>query len=145
MLKTIPHPFSLPKKNIKRIQKLAGKFLYKGRTVNNTTLYTLNEISVAATGATIETMKDLDHFLDYCTTHLEAEIIYQESDMQLMVDNNASYLVTPKVRSRVAEYHYLGNKGGKLFNGPIYCLAKVIKAVMTSAAEAEYSGLYINA
>ena len=90
-------------------------------------------------------MKDLDHFLDYCASHPEAEIIYRASDMQLMVDSDAAYLVAPKARSRVAGYHYLGNKDGKLFNGPIYVLAKIIKAVMSSAAEAECGGLYINA
>ena len=54
------------------MQKLEGKFLYKGRTVDNTTLHDLNEMSVATTGATLETMKDLDHFLDYCSSHPEA-------------------------------------------------------------------------
>ena len=127
----------LSDKIIKRIQKLTGKFLYKGHTVDNTTLHALNKISVAAIGATIETMKDLEHFLDYCSTHPEAEIIYQASDMQLMIDSDAAYLVAPKARNRVAGYHYLGNKDGKLFNGPIYILAKVIKAVTASAAEAE--------
>ena len=42
-------------------------------------------------------------------------------------------------------YHYLGNKAGTQFNGPIYVLAKIIKAVMGSAAEAEVGGLYMNA
>ena len=41
MLKTTPHPFFL--------QKILNKFLYKGHTVNNTTLHALNEISIAAT------------------------------------------------------------------------------------------------
>ena len=55
-------------------------------------------------------------------------------------------MVALKARSRVAGYNYLVNKDGKLFNGPIYILAKVIKAVMASAAaEAECRGLYINA
>ena len=90
-------------------------------------------------------MKDLDHFLDYCASHPEAEIIYRASDMQLMVDSDAAYLVAPKARSRVAGYHYLGNKDGKLFNGPIYVLAKIIKAVMSSAAEVECGRIYINA
>ena len=57
--------------------------------------------------------------------------------MQLEIDCDAAYLVAPKARSRAAGYHYLGNYDGKLFNGPIYVLAKVIKAVMSSAVEAE--------
>ena len=66
----------LSAKSIKRIQKVAGKFLYKGRTVDNTTLHALNEISIVATGATIVTMNDLKHFLDHCASHPEAQIIY---------------------------------------------------------------------
>ena len=62
-----------------------------------------------------------------------------------MVDSDATYLVAPKARSRAAGYHYLENKDGKLFNRPIYVLAKIIKAVMSSAAEAECGRLYINA
>ena len=61
--------------------------------------------------------------------------------MQLMVDSDAAYFVVPKARSRVAGYHYIGNKYGKLFHGPIYVLAKVIKVVMALAAEAECGGL----
>ena len=54
------------------------------------------------TGATLETMKDLDHFLEYCTSHPEAQIIYLASNVQLMVDSYIAYLVALKVRSRVA-------------------------------------------
>ena len=50
-------------------------------------------------------MKDLEHFLNYCTTNPEAEIIYWVSGVKLMVDNNAAYLVAPKARNRVAGYH----------------------------------------
>ena len=47
--------------------------------------------------------------------------------------------------SRAAGYHYLGNYDGKLFNGPIYVLAKVIKDVMSSEVEAESESLFLNA
>ena len=65
--------------------------------------------------------------------------------MQLEIDCDAAYLVVSKSRSRAAGYHYLGNYDGKIFNGPIYVLAKVIKAVMSSAAEAESESLFLNA
>ena len=42
-------------------------------------------------------------------------------------------------------YHYLTTNDRKLFNGPIYVVAKVIKAVMASASEAECGALFINA
>ena len=65
--------------------------------------------------------------------------------MILSCESDAAYLVAPKSRSRAGGYHYLGNKAGTQFNGPIYVLAKIIKAVMGSAAEAEVGGLYMNA
>ena len=83
--------------------------------------------------------------MDYLYTNPDAKIIFRASDMQLHIDSNAAYLVHPKARSRAGGYHYLGNFDGKLFNGPIYILAKVIKAVMSSAADAECGSLYINA
>ena len=48
-------------------------------------------------------------------------------------------------RSRAGGYHFLSNTGGTTFNGPITVIAKVIKHVMSSAAEAELGALYIAA
>ena len=82
--------------------------------------------------------------MNYCATNPEAQIIYRASDMQLEIYCDAAYLVASKARIRAAGYHYLGNYDGKLFNGPIYVLSKVIKAVMISAAEAESESLFLN-
>ena len=127
------------------IQKVCGKFLYNGRAVDSTLLHALNELSIKATTATETTQEALMQFLDYCASNPDATIIYRASDMILSCDSDAAYLVAPKSRSRAGGYHYLGNKDGTLFNGPVYILAKIIKAVMASAAEAEVGGLYMNA
>ena len=136
---------TLSPKEIKTIQKIAGKFLYSGRAVDSTIMHTLNEINIEANKATEKTKAAVKHFLDYIATNPEAKIIYRASDMQLQVDSDAAYLVEPKARSRAGGYHFLGNLDGKLFNGPIFILAKVIKAVMSSAAESECGSLYMNA
>ena len=65
--------------------------------------------------------------------------------MILSCDSDAAYLVAPKSRSRAGGYHYLGNKDGTQFNGPIYVLAKISNVVMKLAVEAEVGGLYMNA
>ena len=57
---------------------------------------------------------------------------------------NAAYLVAPEAQSCYGGYHFLGNKQLTLFNGPILVLAKVIKNIMSSAAEAEVTSLYLN-
>lgn len=50
-----------------------------------------------------------------------------------------------KACSCAGGYNYLRNKDGKLFNDPIYILAKVIKPVMSAASETECGALFINA
>jgi hypothetical protein len=107
--------------------------------------HALNELCIAATKGTQETQEALEYFLNYCATHPEAEIIYRACEMILTIDSDAAYQVASKSRSRASGYHYLGNLDGKLFNGAIFILAKIIKSVMQSAAEAECGGLYMNA
>ena len=65
--------------------------------------------------------------------------------MVLQVDSDAAYLVRLEARSWAGGYHYLGNKTQTQFNGPILVLAKTIKNVMASAAEAEEQGQAQNA
>jgi hypothetical protein len=65
--------------------------------------------------------------------------------MMLKIDSDAAYLVRPEAQSRVGGYHYMSIKDGTLLNGPIIVLAKIIKNVMASAAEAEVAGIYLNA
>ena len=65
--------------------------------------------------------------------------------MILFIDSDAAYLVEYEARSRAGGFFYLGNKDGQLINGSILILAKIIKFVMSSAAEAEIAGLFMNA
>ena len=65
--------------------------------------------------------------------------------MILHIDSDAAYLVESGARSRAGGFFYLGNKDGKLINGSILVLAKIIKFVMSSAAEAEIAALFMNA
>ena len=94
----------------KHIQKVCGKFLYDGRSVDNTQLHALNELSIKATTATEETQEALTQFFNYCTSNPDATIIYRASDIILSCDSNAAYLVAPKSRSQAGGSHYLGNK-----------------------------------
>ena len=83
------------------------------------------------------------HLLSYAAAHPGTEAICRESGMTLAAGSDAAYLVASKARSRAGGYHYLTNKAGTLFNGPIFVLAKVIKNVMASASEAELGALYM--
>ena len=136
---------ALNSQQINRIQKICGKFLYLARAIDNTMQHALNKIAVATTKSTEQTEKAVIQFLDYCATHLDPQIRYQASDMILNVDSDASYLVKTEAWSRMGGFHFLGNKEGKLFNGNILVLAKVIRNVMASSAEAEVGGIFMNA
>ena len=90
----------------------------------------MNELSIKAIEATKETQEALIQFLNYIASNPEGTIIYRASDMIISCESDATYLVVSKSQSRAGGYHYLGNKAGTQFNGLIYVLAKIIKAVM---------------
>jgi hypothetical protein len=84
--------------------------------------------------------------LDYLATQEEAVITYQASDMILAAHSNASYLSENEARSRVGRHFFLSSNAPiPQDNGAILTVAQVIKPTMTTAAEAELGGLYINA
>ena len=49
----------------------------------------LNNLAIAATKGTEQTMKELVHFLNYCATNPNTSIIFRQSDMILSIDNDA--------------------------------------------------------
>ena len=66
--------------------------------------------------------------------------------MILKIHSDASYLSESKACSRIGEYFYLGNNDDSMQNnGAIHVIAKIIKNVVSSAAEAEIAGVFINA
>jgi L-lactate utilization protein LutB len=64
--------------------------------------------------------------------------------MILKNDSDAAYLVAPEAKSRAGGHTYFGNHAdnpNQIINGAVYVLAKLIKNVMSSAAEANVAGL----
>ncbi len=83
--------------------------------------------------------------LDYCVTQEEAIITYKASKMILHVHSDAGYLNKKKARSRAGKHFFLSNNDDSPpNNGTILTNATIIKAVMSSAAEAELGALYLN-
>ena len=70
--------------------------------------------------------------------------------MILHVDSDAAYLIAPGSKSRVAGYYYLSSKyspttlEGTPLNAAVHVECKLLKHVVSSAAEAETGGLYAN-
>jgi hypothetical protein len=86
--------------------------------------------------------------LNYCNTHPETKICYHASDMILHLHSDASYLSENESKSRAGILCYMENTSKndkKLTNGAILIVRKVLKHVMSSAAEAEIGAVFINA
>ena len=135
----------LKPEQIKYIQKVIGKLLFMARAIDNTQLHALNELARTVARGTQETLAAATYLLNYVATHTRPRTRYRASDMILQIDSDASFQVCEGAKSRVGGYHYLGSKDYKEFNAPISVIAKVIKPVMGSAAEAEVAALHMNA
>jgi hypothetical protein len=66
---------------IKRLQRVVGKFLYFSRAVDPTMQHTLSILATQQTTGTQQTMTALLHFLNYCASHPDAKLRYKASDM----------------------------------------------------------------
>jgi hypothetical protein len=130
----------------KYIKEVIGTFLYYGCDVDSTMLTALSAIASAQAKPTEETMTCRKQFLDYAATHQDAILTYKRSDMVLIVHSDASYLSEPKACSRAGRHFFLSSDcDNPANNGAVLNLAQLIKAVMSSAVEAELGALYINA
>ena len=130
-----------------RIQQIVGSLLYYSRAVDPTMLVALNSISSQQSAPTQATMSQLMQLLDYAATNPNATIEYTPSEMLLKVHSDASYLSEPKAKSRFGGHFYLGSRPvlDTTNNGPVHTTASVLKNVVSSASEAEYGGIFMNA
>ena len=86
------------------------------------------------------------HFLNYCATHPDGIVSFEASNMILKIHSHASHLTESQARSRIGGYFFLGNKDNSMLNnGAIHVIAKIIKNVVSSAAEAEIAGVFVKA
>jgi len=118
-------------------------------------LVALGTLSAAQSKGTIATMDAAIQLLNYASSHPEARIEYIKSAMILHVTSDASYLSVSEARSRAGGYFYLSSNIGPTapkpddppppFNGAIHVHSSIIKAVMSSATEAETGALFFNA
>ena len=134
----------------KWVQSVVGSFLYYSRALDSTLLTALNHIGTTQANPTQLTKQDCTRLMDYVSTYPDAYIRFHASKMILHIDSDASYLVLPKAKSRIAGYFYLSDLTPTSStnlppNGPILVECKTIKHVVTSAAEAEISALFHNA
>ena len=136
---------ALSKAEKTHVQEVIGVYLYYARAVDCTMLTALGSLATEQANPTQDTMKKVNQFLDYASSHQDAMITYRASDMVLAVHSDASYLSERKARSRSGGHFFMSeNDTYPTNNGAVLTVAQIIKAVMSSAAEAELGALYIN-
>jgi hypothetical protein len=135
-------------KDVKKLQQLTGKLLYYARAVDPTLSMPINVLASEQSNTTEVTADKVIKLLNYCNTHPETKIHYHASDMILHIQSDASYLSESEAKSRAGGFFYMGNttkNDKKLINGAILIISKVLKHVLSSAAEAEIGTMYIHA
>ena len=67
--------------------------------------------------------------------------------MILKIHSDASYLSEPRAKSRFRGHYYLGSRPlqNTTINGAVHNTASILKNVVSSASEAEYGALFMNA
>jgi hypothetical protein len=136
----------LNKEETKYVQAVMRTLLYYGMAVDSTILTLLSSLATEQAKPMQKTMETVKQLLDYCAMQEEAIITYTASKMILNVHSNAGYLNKKKGCSRAGRHFFLSNNNDSPHNnGAILTNATTIKAVMSSAAEAELGALYLNA
>ena len=125
---------------------MVGVLLYYGRAVDSTILVGLSSLAAAQALPTAYTLYLVKWLLDYAATNPDAILTYKKSNMVLTVHSDASYLSEPSARSRVGGHFFCSSDvDDPPDNGAVLNISKILKAVMSSAAEAKLGVLYINA
>jgi hypothetical protein len=139
---------ALSDKDVNKLQQLTGTLLYYARAVDPTLIMPINVLESEQSKATAVTADKVIKLINYCNTHPETKIRYHASDMILHIHSDASYLSENEAKSRAGGVFYMGsstNTDKKLTNGALLIISKVLKQVMSSAAEEEIGSVFINA
>jgi len=104
----------------------------------------VNYVGQQQAAATEATNNDIDQLLGYIATYPANGITYRASNMVIAAHSDAAYLNVSKARSRAGAHSMLAKDVPvPSYNIPVLTVARIIKCVMSSAAEAELAGLYI--
>jgi hypothetical protein len=106
--------------------------------VDSTILPALSAIATKQANLTEKMRATIKQLLDYCAMQDKAVLAYKASKMILAVHSDAGYCSKKKSRSQAGGHFFLSNNDEfPPNNGAILIVATIIKAVLSSAAEAE--------
>jgi hypothetical protein len=143
--RTQPPP-PLDKAGKKFIQEVCGVFLFLARGVNGSLLPALSALASQQANPTEHTLALCKQFLDYMASQDEAALTYKASNMVLAIQSDTSYLSKLKACSRAGGHMFMaGRDDVPTNNGAVLNILQIIRAVMSSATDAELGALFINA
>lgn len=141
---------------ITRLQEIIGTLLFYARAVDSTMLVALGSLASAQSKGTQATAQAATQLLNYAATHPDASVCFRASQMGLHAHSDASYLSESEARSRIGGIFFLSDRSSDKakppdpdappppFNGAVLVVSSILKAVMSSATEAETGGLFYN-
>ena len=130
----------------KLLQEIVGVFLYYARAVDGTMLPAVTAIASDQAKPTQAVLSAATRLLAYAASYPANELVFSACDMVLYGQSDASYLSRSDSRSVAGGIFYLGNRDAPTqVNGAIDAFSSIIRVVVSSAAEAEYGGLFIAA
>jgi hypothetical protein len=136
----------LNKAGTKFIQEVKGVFLYLACVVDSMMLTALSALASKQAAPTEKTMQKRLQFLEYAASQEDATVTHQASNMTLVIHSNALYLSEPKAHSRAGGHMFVaGTEDIPINNGAVLNILQIIRAVMSSAAEAELGASFVNA
>jgi hypothetical protein len=138
---------TLSDKDVNKLQQLTGTLLYYARAIDPKLIMPINVLASEQSNATEVTADKVIKLLNYCNTHPEKKR-YHASDMIWHIHSDAYYLSENEAKSRAGGFFYMGSNAKtdkKLTNVAILIISKVLKHVMSSAADAEIGAVFINA
>ena len=95
-----------------------GSVLWFARSLDSTMLAAINQLGSQQALPTGKTKRGVKQLLDYASTHKNTVLYFHASDMILTIDSDASHLVIPKARSRLAGYFCLTTQS-TIHNGAV--------------------------
>ena len=114
--------------------------------MKNKLLVSLSAINYQHASATEDTNKVIHQLLDYCAIYPDDVILYQSRDMILAGQYDAGFNNETRARSTAGAHIFLSENEAILsWNGTVITMAQLMKYVVSSAAEAETTALFLTA
>ena len=130
----------------KLLQEIVGVFLYYARAVDISMLPAVTAVASEQSKPTQAVLAAAKRLIAYAASYPANEIVFSACDMILYGQSDASYLSRSNARSVAGGIFYLGNRNAPTqVNGAIDAYSSIIPVVVSSAAEAEYGGLFLAA